>query len=136
MRVSLSQPLMDALPCRGRHCRVTTVVFGLLGLALSGCSWTDARGTHYLVVGIGFGIITSTNHPGIDVRDTRVLGAELGPDAFGVGCLSRHRVAIDPLLASNAIVSIKANPLKLTVESRDVYCTKTHNNLSEGTATP
>ena len=46
----------------------------------AGCSWTDKNGTHHLIVGIGFGVVTTTNRAGVDVYDARVLGGEIGPD--------------------------------------------------------
>jgi len=101
----------------------TPVALLLLALCSVGCTWTDARGTHHLIVGIGFGIITSTNHPGVEVRDSRILGAELSPEAVGVGYLGRHRVVVDPALASNVVVSVKASPLDLTVTHYDLNAT-------------
>lgn len=90
-------------------------------LAQTGCSWTDAHGTHHLIVGLGFGVVTTTNRPGVDVYDARVLGAMAGPDGAGVGWMQQHRVAIDPALASNVVVSIKATPGSVTVKSFDPY---------------
>ena len=87
----------------------------------SGCCWTDKHGTHHLIVGLGFGVITTTNRVGVDVRDSRILGAEIGPDGVGVGWAQHHRVAIDPAMASNVVVSIKANPFGLTVKNFDPY---------------
>ena len=89
-------------------------------LAFLPACWSDKSGTHRLIVGIGFGIITTTNRPGVDVRDSHILGGEIGPDGFGVGWMNRHRVAIDPLLASNAVVSVKANPFGLTIKNYPV----------------
>jgi len=102
---------------------------GCIALAVtfwSGCSWTDHGGTHHLIVGLGFGIVTTTNRTGVEVRDDRVLGAMIGPDGGGVGWLRRHRVAIDPEKASNTVVSIKATPLALTVKNFDPYFTNTN----------
>ena len=56
-----------------------------LSMALSGCSWTDDGGTHHLIVGVGFGIITTTNRPGVEVHDSRILGGEFAPNSLGVG---------------------------------------------------
>jgi hypothetical protein len=88
-----------------------------------GCSWTDAGGTHHLIVGLGLGIITTTNCTAVDVRDSRVLGGEIGPDGVGIGWVQHHRVAIDPARASNVVVSVKANPFGLTIKNFDPYST-------------
>ena len=94
-------------------------VLPALLLVSAGC-WTDKHGTrHRLIVGIGFGVITTTNQPGVEVSDSRVLGLQLGPDMVGAGYLSRHRVVIDPEIASNVVVSVKANPFDFTVTHYD-----------------
>lgn len=97
----------------------------VLGLSLlgGGCSWTDRHGTHHLIVGFGLGVVTTTNRPGVDVYDGRVLGALAGPHGAGVGWMQQHRVQIDPLLASNVVVSIRANPGGLTVTHFDLVST-------------
>lgn len=104
------------------------VVFILcaLGLIFSGCAWTDTSGTHHLIVGIGFGVITTTNRPGVEVRDIRFMGGEIGPDGAGLGWMQHHQVAIDPALASNVVVSIKSNPFALTVKNFDPYSVNTN----------
>ena len=102
----------------------------------SGCAWTDAGGTHHLIVGIGFGVITTTNRTGVDVLDSRVLGAEIGPDGIGVGWMRHHRVAIDPALASNVVVSVKVNSFGLTVTNFDPYPIETHKPTRESEQTP
>ena len=104
------------------------IVFCLcvLSLILSGCSWTDTGGTHRLIVGVGFGVITTTNRPGVEVRDSRVLGGEIGPEGVGVGWMQHHQVTIDPALASNVVVSVKANPFALTVKNFDPYSVNTN----------
>jgi hypothetical protein len=96
--------------------------FLLFFLMQTSCSWSDSHGTHHLIVGIGFGVISETNRAGVEVRDSRVLGAELGPD-FGLGLIHRHRLAIDPELASNVVVSVTSNPFHLTVKNFDPYST-------------
>ncbi len=101
-------------------------------LAQTGCSWTDARGTHHLIVGLGLGVVTTTNRPGVDVYDARVLGAMAGPDGVGVGWMQQHRVAIDPVLASNVVVSIKATPGSVTVKSFDP-CVRSTNTSDHAT---
>jgi hypothetical protein len=106
-----------------KHLRTILTGFCLLCLLATGCSWTDKSGTHHLIVGIGFGIITTTNRAGVEVFDSHVLGAEAGPNGFGVGLLRHHRVAIDPALASNVVVSVNANPFSLTVKNFDPYST-------------
>jgi hypothetical protein len=113
-----------ALPLR----RNTPSIICLLasGLALVGCSWTDSGGTHHLIVGVGFGIITTTNRSGVEVRDSRVLGGEIGPDGAGLGWMQHHRVAIDPALASNVVVSIKASRMGITVKNFDPYSSNTN----------
>jgi hypothetical protein len=94
-----------------------------LSLLGGGCSWTDRHGTHHLIVGFGLGVVTTTNRPGVDVYDGRVLGALAGPQGAGVGWMQQHRVQIDPLLASNVVVSIRANPGSLTVTHFDLVST-------------
>lgn len=97
--------------------RVRLLVLGLaLASGLAGCSWTDQSGTHHLVVGIGFGVITSyTNCPGVQVSESRILGAEIGPNFSGVGLLQHHRVEIAPALTNNVVVSINSRHGNLTV---------------------
>ena len=101
----------------------TAVGLCLLGLFLVGCSWTDQHGTHHLIVGIGFGVVTTTNRPGVEVYDARVLGLMAGPEGAGAGWMRQHQVAIDPALASNVVIGIKANPFNLTVKNFDPYST-------------
>lgn len=87
----------------------------MFALLSTGCSWTDRHGTHHLIVGLGFGLVTTTNRPGVNVYDARVLGAAAGPDGAGVGWMQHHRVQIDPARASNVVISIHARPGGLTV---------------------
>jgi hypothetical protein len=96
------------------------------GLGICGCSWTDAGGTHHLIVGVGFGIITTTNRVGVEVRDSRVLGGEIGSDGVGLGWMQHHRVVIDPALASNVVVSVKASRMGITVRNFDPYSSNTN----------
>lgn len=95
---------------------------GLITL-LTSCAWTDKNGTHQLIVGVGFGIVTTKNDPGVDIMDSRILGVEIGSFGGGLGWLQHHRVVIDPDLASNVIVSINGNPLGLTVKNFNPYST-------------
>ena len=99
------------------------IVACMVPLLITGCRWTDANGTHHLIVGIGFGVITTTNRPGVEVSDSRVLGVQLGPDTVGAGYLSRQRVIIEPVLASNVVISVPANPFDLTVTHFDMNST-------------
>ena len=98
----------------------------LLALIATGCSWTDKSGTHHLIVGVGFGVITTTNGAGVEVLDSRVIGAELGPNGAGLGLMQHHRVAINPALASNVVISVKSSPFALTVKNFDPYSTNTN----------
>jgi len=108
--------------------------FGLLAGLLSavcagstGCSWTDRHGTHHLILGLGFGVVTTTNRPGVDVYDSAVLGAALGPDGGGIGWMRRHRVQIDPQRASNVVISIKSTPGGLTITNyAPFWCCTNH----------
>lgn len=104
----------------------------LLGLPISilccfsllGCSWTDKYGTHHLIVGVGFGLITTTNRLGVDVYESAVLGAAAGPDGAGIGWMQHHSVQIDPALVSNVVISIKSNPTSLTITNyTPFWCT-------------
>ena len=87
----------------------------------TGCSWTDKGGTHHLIVGLG--VITTTNRTGVEVRDSRILGGEFGPDAIGLGWLEHHRTAIDPAIASNVVISVHASGLNVTIKNFDLYGT-------------
>lgn len=89
----------------------------------AGCSWTDKGGTHHLIVGVGFGVITTTNRAGVEVRDSRILGGEFGPDTVGLGWMEHHRTAIDPMLASNVVISVKASGMNVTIKNFDPYGT-------------
>lgn len=107
--------------------KVRSLVPGLaLLLGLTGCSWTDKGGTHHLIVGIGFGVITTTNYPGVQVSDSHVLGGEFGPDGVGLGWMQHHRVEIDPAIASNVVISVKANHMGITVKNFDPYGSNTN----------
>jgi len=98
------------------------LAIGLITL-LTSCAWTDKNGTHHLIVGVGFGIVTTKNDPGVDIMDSRILGAEIGSFGGGVGWMQRHRVTIDPELASNVVVSVNANPFGMTVTNFNPYST-------------
>jgi hypothetical protein len=100
---------------------------GALALVASGCSWTDKIGTHHLIVGIGFAVVTSTNRTGVEIRDDQALGLMVGPDSGGVGWMRHHRVVIDPERASNTVVSVKATPFSLTIKNFDPYSTQPKN---------
>jgi hypothetical protein len=84
------------------------LVAAIAAIAVAGCSWSDSHGTHHLIVGVGFGVITTTNRPGVDVYDTRILGVSAGPDGVGAGWMQHHSVKINPNLASNAVISVKS----------------------------
>lgn len=99
----------------------------VLSMGVSGCAWTDKQGTHHLIVGVGFGIVTTKNEPGVDVMDSRILGAEIGSFGGGLGWLQHHRVVIDPKLASDVVVSVNSNPLGLTVKNFNPYSTIVNN---------
>ena len=79
-------------------------------------------------MGIGFGIITSTNRVGVEVRDSRILGAAIGYDWAAAGWMQHHSVFLDPEKASNVVVSIKRNPLRLEVKNFDPFATNTSHN--------
>jgi hypothetical protein len=95
----------------------------IMVVSATGCSWTDNQGTHHLIVGVGFGIITTTNRVGVEVRDSRILGGEFGPDTVGLGWMAHHRTAIDPAIASNVVISVKARGMNLTIKNFDPYGT-------------
>jgi hypothetical protein len=89
----------------------------LCALSSGGCSWTNKSGTHYLIVGIGFGVITTTNRPGIDVFNTRIAGMAIAPSGVDLGLMNRHRVEIDPVFASNVVLSVKLSTGNLTIKN-------------------
>ncbi len=90
-------------------------------MIISGCAWTDKNGTHHLIVGLGFGIVTTKSETGVDVMDSRILGAEIGSYGCGIGWMQRHRVSIDPESAPNVVVSVDRNPFSLTVKNFNLY---------------
>jgi hypothetical protein len=103
-------------------CRLGTVFISILIAGwMTSCSWTDTGGTHHLIVGIGFGIITTTNRPGVDVQASRILGAEIAPGTVGVGWMEHHYTAIDPVLASNVVISTKGRGVNITIKNFDPY---------------
>jgi len=126
--IAKSLALFGRLLLRG-PCYFAVCLAILAGTA--GCSWTDKSGTHHLIVGLGFGIITTTNCTGVEVRDSQVLGAAVEADGAGIGWMRHHRVAINPTLASNVVISIKANPCSLTVKNFDPYSTVTNKPTKE-----
>jgi hypothetical protein len=99
-----------------------------LSFGLAGCSWTDKGGTHRLIIGLGFGLITTTNRPGVDVYDARILGGEFGPDGVGLGWMHHHRVEINPAIASNVVISVKAGHWGISVKNFDPYGSDTNCN--------
>ena len=104
---------------------------GLLSVAVllagaAGCTWTDGRGTHQLIVGVGFGIITTTNRPGVDVSDTRLLGAMAGPGGASAGWMLHHQVEINPVIASNVVISIQTGHGGITVKNFNPYTVNTN----------
>lgn len=103
------------------------LVAAIAAIAVAGCSWNDSHGTHHLIIGVGFGMITTTNRPGVEVRDSHILGGEFGPDGVGLGWMQHHRTVIDPALASNVVVSVKASHLGITVKNFAPYQTNSSN---------
>jgi hypothetical protein len=93
------------------------IVLSMLTVSLvtAGCSWTDKGGTHHLIVGIGFGVITTTNAPGVSVYESHVIGGELGPNFASLGWMQHHRVELDPSLTNNVVISINSHRYGLTV---------------------
>jgi hypothetical protein len=84
-------------------------------MLLGGCSWTDVHGTHHLIVGLGFGVLTTKNSGGVGALNGQVLGATAWSDGVAVGWIQHHSVIIDPVLASNAVVSINAASFGITI---------------------
>jgi len=66
-------------------------------------------------------MITTTTRPGVEVQDSRILGGEFSTERVRLGWTQHHRVAIDPAIASNVVVSVKATPFSLTVKNFDPY---------------
>lgn len=101
---------------KGKQCRIQGLFLCIvLSLGLTSCSWTDRGGTHHLIVGIGFGLITTTNCPGVQVNESRVIGAEFGRNFSGIGLLQHHRVELDSSLTNNVVVSINSRRGSLAV---------------------
>jgi hypothetical protein len=109
--------------CWARRAGPFLVVVMALLVLTGGCSWTDKGGTHHLIVGIGFGVITTTNKVGVEVRDSRILGGEFGPDGMGLGWMEHYRAVIDPAIASNVVISIKASGMNVQITNFDPYNT-------------
>ena len=99
------------------------LVAAIAVIAVAGCSWNDSHGTHHLIVGVGFGIITTTNRPGVDVSDYQVLGVTAGRGDVGAGWVHKRAVVIDPKLASNVIISVSNSPGALTIKNFAVEST-------------
>ena len=104
----------------------------LAAFVLSGCAWTDARGTRHTII-FGFGVVSTKEQEGISVRDSRGVGVLAEPGAIGVGWAQRHVVSIDPNVARNVIVSIGATPLSLKVESQSPTETNLEHSAVHGT---
>jgi len=104
------------------------LVFGLLLLGgVVGCSWSDKYGTHHLVIGIGFGEFTSnTNNPAVQVSESRIAGAELGPGFSGLGLIQHHRVEIAPDLTNNIVIKINSHHGVLSVTNFNPHETFTN----------
>jgi hypothetical protein len=98
---------------------LTYTLFGFLFLTTAGCSWTDRNGTHHLIVGIGFGMITTTNRAGLEIYESQALGAQISRDGAGIGLMRHHRTIFDPAHASNLVVSINGRFLKSRVRIFD-----------------
>jgi hypothetical protein len=88
-------------------------------LLLPAC-WTNESGTHHLIVGVGFGVITTTNYQGVSVLNSTIAGGEIGPYGFGVGLMNHHEVQIDPEIASNLVISVQSYPNRIIITNYPV----------------
>jgi hypothetical protein len=79
---------------------------------------------HALIIGFGHVSRVATN--GVTALDVRALGIACDP-GFHVGLVQKHRVEIDPNVASNAVISIKATPFSLTIKNFNPYEPNTTN---------
>jgi hypothetical protein len=66
---------------------------------------------HALILGVGFCSYGSTN--GVNASDVRGIGI-VADRGLTVGIAQRHEIAIDPSIASNAVVSFRATPFSMT----------------------
>ena len=110
-----------------RLCLAGFVVALTAGM-LAGCTWTDRRGVqHTLIIGVGHVSRVATN--GMTALDVRALGFVCDPGVH-LGLVQTHQVEIDPNVASNAVISIKASPFSLTVKNFNPY-EPNHTNQTE-----
>lgn len=95
------------------------LIFSVLFINLSGCAWTDDSGIrHTLIVGLGY--VSQASSSGINVSDVGALGVAYD-QGLGIGLVRNRRVGIDPNIATNAIISIKATPFSLNVKNINPY---------------
>ena len=92
---------------------LAAIFLALLGcLTTQGCSWTTKDGTiHTLVIGAGY--LRTRTEPGVSVANATLLGLAAGPEISGAGFLYHHQVSIDPAVATNLMLSVKATPFRL-----------------------
>jgi hypothetical protein len=98
--------------------RLGKLLFSLAVLAgVAGCVWHDKGGTHHLILGLGYTIVTTTNRPGVEVCETSGVGLTAAQGFTGLGWQRQHRVTIDPQVASNLVLSVQSKPGQLLIKN-------------------
>lgn len=100
---------------------------------LASCTWSDARGTHHLVLGLG--VVTTREHiaPAAGARAAQTTEAGLllnlrDQPALLIGFRQSHEVEIDP--ASDAAVDAAFTPdLSVTIRPSPGACRRDHGGL-------
>lgn len=93
-------------------------VIPLVGAVLCGCSWTDRRGPHHLV--LGFGIVTSTNEVGVEVPDTRVMGERGWTGRVRCGIRAAPPRGDHPAMSFNVILTVCSTSSSLMVSNLSI----------------
>ena|ERR1017187_1243822 len=99
---------------------VATLLLPILLISCSGVPIHGKNGTNHYVV-IGLGIVSVKEQQGVSVTDGSALGLMAGPQGMYAGWSQNHSVQIDPIAASNVVISISATPFSLTVTNFDPY---------------
>lgn len=95
---------------------VLALRYWLMALALAGCAipYSARNGARNHVI-IGLGWVRTSGQEGVVAQEVRTLGLMIDSSGGSLGMTRKHKVEIDTLRASNAVVSIQSGPQKLIV---------------------
>ena len=95
-------------------------LFAFTQVGCAGISVHSEKGTTHRII-IGIGVVSTGQQPGVSVQDCRALGLVCGQGGLQAGLSQQHDVAIDPKIAEDVVISIRATPFSLTVTNFNPY---------------